>query len=546
MNKKALIITDILPRFDADYGHGTPIRTVGAYRIATALTQIGCNTKVIDYFFHFKFEIQKKIIDQIVDENTVIFGISATNARGHTKTLKQHSLFDKFKPLKNRSNSVFYFHEDIEKIIQYVKKKFPLIKIVVGGGQMTNINNKAYEYIDRNIDYYFTGESDISIQKLYKHLIHNEEIITYNNWKNIYHFKNTKVIHSDVDYILSKEFVENNLNIDNSLIESNFLPNEWTFVEISRGCIFNCYFCSYRHSNKRRNIESIKNEIINNYEKFGITKFRLMDDTFNDNRNKVEDICNMLISLPFKVEWHSYARTDIFNSHPDLINMMYESGCRYLKFGIESTNNVALKYANKGSHNVAHEKADWVINEVYKRTNGQLYMHSNFIIGLPGETINSQRKTFEWIKNSKLKTFSFTTYFRDKFNENEIQIKEHSKFSKDNIIGLTGYGNDWSHNTMTSIQAYELYNEAFDYFKNVDNNVFWVGSDLYPTLRCYGVEHSNVDIYMKSVFNSYFDENKSEVKIWLENNFTNHVNKYLKKIISDVDEDSVLILDPYL
>jgi radical SAM superfamily enzyme YgiQ (UPF0313 family) len=137
-----------------------------------------------------------------------------------------------------------------------------------------------------------------------------------------------------------------------------------------------------------------------------------MDDTFNDSKEKVEEICNMFLSLPFEIEWHSYARTDILNKYPELIDLMFKSGCKYLKFGLESTNNVALKYANKGSRLNAHEKASWVIDEIYLRTKGQLFTHSNFIIGLPGETTESQIKTFEWIKNSKLKTFSLNLFQR--------------------------------------------------------------------------------------------------------------------------------------
>ena len=55
-----LIITDMTPRFNADYGHGTPIRTPGAYRIATIL-----DCPVVDYFFHVSYDSQVKILNKL-------------------------------------------------------------------------------------------------------------------------------------------------------------------------------------------------------------------------------------------------------------------------------------------------------------------------------------------------------------------------------------------------------------------------------------------------------------------------------------------------
>lgn len=507
-----LVLTDMMPRFNADYGHGTPIRTAGAYRIATAL-----QCPVIDYFFHLRFEKQKEILDKYIDNNTEIVGISLTNMRGHTKNFNQHSLFDKFNPIGNKSNSVIYFHEKASKILSYIKDNYSHVKIVIGGGQITNVSNEGLQYIDDHVDYVITGEGDIAVQNL-------NNPICYDTWdigNKSYKFKNTKVIHADKDYPVTKEHMRN-LSIDNR--HSHFCSDEWTFIEISRGCSFNCYFCSYRHTNKKRDTLSIREELIRNYEMYGTTRYRLLDDTFNDSKKKVEDICGMFIDLPFDLEWHSYARTDILSTHPDLINLMYDSGCKYLKFGLESTNDKALKRANK---NLSHKKSNKVLEEINKRTDGQLYTHSNFIIGLPEETPESQRQTFEWLKSSPLKTYSFTTWHRDKFYDNMIDIKEMSEYGKEDY-DIRGYGNDWVHETMSSTQAYELYNEARALYDTRDP--YWVGSDMYPIFRTYGINHQDVDLY----FNFVMDQDVGLMR-WLENKFYDHVKTYYNKLGFSVD-----------
>ena len=514
----SLIITDMMPRFDADYGHGTPIRTPGAYRIATIL-----KCPVIDYFFHISFKDQKKILTKYLTKDSKYLGISLTNMRGNTKNFNQHSLFDKFNPLGTESNGLFYYHKQVKQLLRYVKTNFPNIKIIIGGGQVTNTSAKGLQFVDEHIDYIFTGESDIAITKL-------DNIISYDVWnisKEPFIFKKAQVVHSDKDYPLSKNYVSDNLNIDNKKINSCFLPGEWTFVEISRGCIFNCYFCSYRHSNKRRSINSIKEELIRNYNEFGTTRYRLLDDTFNDNKKKVVDICKMFRELPFDIEWHSYARTDVFSTHPDLIDIVYESGCKYLKFGLESTNDTALKTANKM---LSHTKANKVLEEVDRRTNGNLYTHSNFIIGLPGETPESMMRTFEWLKSCPLKTYSFTTWHRDKFDESAVDIKEMSVFGKDEH-NIKGYGNNWVHDTMTSTQAYELYNKGKELLRNL-RGPFWIGSDIYPILRTYGVDHNNVDLYM-----SFVMDQDSGIKEWFKIKFIDHMNLYFNNLGFDIDKE---------
>jgi radical SAM superfamily enzyme YgiQ (UPF0313 family) len=504
----ALVLTDMMPRFNTDYGHGTPIRTAGAYRIATVL-----KCPVIDYFFHLTFEKQKEVLDFYIDADTKIIGISLTNMRGHTKNFDQHSLFDKFNPIGSKSNSVIYFHEEAAKILVYIRETYPNAKIVIGGGQITNIKDQGLKFIDDYIDYVITGEGDIAVTQL-------DNPICYDKWdignKN-YQFKNARVIHADKDYPVTKEYVST-IHIDNTY--SHFLPGEWTFIEISRGCIFNCFFCSYRHTNKRRSTSSIRDELIKNYELYGTTRYRLLDDTFNDSKQKVEDICGMFIDLPFDIEWHSYARTDVLSTHPDLIDIMYESGCKYLKFGLESTNNTALKMANK---NLSHAKANKVLEEIHRRTNGQLYTHSNFIIGLPGETPESQKKTFEWLKSCPLKTYSFTTWHRDKYHENMIDIKEMSEYGKEEFQ-IRGYGNDWIHETMSSTQAYELYNQAREDLRSI-RGPYWIGSDMYPILRTYGIDHDDVDLYM-----DFTMDQDAGFKSWLESKFEDHVKTYYNKL----------------
>jgi hypothetical protein len=77
---------------------------------------------------------------------------------------------------------------------------------------------------------------------------------------------------------------------------------------------------------------------------------------------------------------------------------------------------------------------------------------------------------------------------------------------------------------MTSTQAYELYNEGRELLNDI-RGPFWIGSDIYPILRTYGIAHRDVDLYMSFVMDQ--DEG---IKEWFKNKFINHAKTYFDKL----------------
>ena len=86
------------------------------------------------------------------------------------------------------------------------------------------------------------------------------------------------------------------------------LPGETLPIEISRGCIFKCNFCSYPLNGKKkfdylRDPALIKEELIYNYENFQTTNYFFADDTFNDSTLKLESLHKVITELPFKIKF---------------------------------------------------------------------------------------------------------------------------------------------------------------------------------------------------------------------------------------------------
>lgn len=114
-----------------------------------------------------------------------------------------------------------------------------------------------------------------------------------------------------------------------------------TVLVSSRGCPFSCLFCAatrfYGHNWRPRSPQNAVDEIEhlhNSYGKFGLNGFYLGDDNFLVDRQRVFEICNLLIERGLShLRWFCQARVD--SADPKLYSKMYEAGCRLLELGIE-------------------------------------------------------------------------------------------------------------------------------------------------------------------------------------------------------------------
>jgi radical SAM superfamily enzyme YgiQ (UPF0313 family) len=192
-------------------------------------------------------------------------------------------------------------------------------------------------------------------------------------------------------------------------------PNESLPIEISRGCIFKCKFCNFQLTGKKkfdyiRNVNLIKEELIDNYERFGTTNYMFTDDTFNDSTYKLELIHKAITSLPFKINFTTYLRLDLLHSHPEQIPMLREMGLRSAFFGIESMNEKTAKAMGKGLKvEKVKETLLKIKNEDFKENFSML---CSFIIGLPYEDLDSVHNTFAWTQENDINTIWMPLFIR--------------------------------------------------------------------------------------------------------------------------------------
>jgi hopanoid biosynthesis associated radical SAM protein HpnJ len=178
-----------------------------------------------------------------------------------------------------------------------------------------------------------------------------------------------------------------------------FLKHPFVSLYTSRGCPAMCTFCLWpqTHSGHRwrlRSTDDIVNEVRWALENFpGLQEIFFDDDTFNYQRARTIELCEKL--KPLKFTWSCTSR--VTTDHQTL-KAMREAGCRLMIVGYESGDAQILKNIKKGATLEAAERFTKNAHSL------GLTIHGDFIVGLPGETRESIRRTVDFAKRLNTET----------------------------------------------------------------------------------------------------------------------------------------------
>ena len=178
-----------------------------------------------------------------------------------------------------------------------------------------------------------------------------------------------------------------------------FLLNPYISLYTSRGCPAMCTFCLWpqTHSGHRwrlRSTDDIAREVAYAKDAFPYVKEIFFDDdTFNYQKARTIELCRKLKPLNFTWSCTSRVTTDY-----DTLKAMKEAGCRLLIVGYESGDPQILKNIKKGA------TVDMAQRFTANCKKLGLVVHGDYIIGLPGETRDSIRKTIDFAKRLDTET----------------------------------------------------------------------------------------------------------------------------------------------
>lgn len=407
-------------------------RSLGPYRIASALNDAGYTTFVLDYIIHLTNDEIKDALKPHLTEETLWVGFSSTFFWKNNTTSFDDTLKDKM------------YYTDmkyIDDIIDFVRTNSKA-KLLYGGAKA------PFFLADDRIDYYVIGYSDVSVVELTKTLETDTTVGLLESQDYKIGDKTTKLIDSSkypepklddiTTYWWNKDF--------------NILPNEGLPIELARGCIFKCKFCTYPLLGKKkgtylRDASLIGEEMIKMWEAHGTTSYYFTDDTFNDDNDKIEALHKVFTSLPFKPQFSSYLRLDLINKFPHQADLLTEMGLIGTYFGIETFQADSAKAIGKGlAPNKVKDRLYW-LDEKWKN---KVNIGAGFILGLPYDTHDYFDELLNWCMQPDvpLQQISFYPLFLFARNKNNVErLRAYtSEFSlHPDVYGYVFNGNamDW-------------------------------------------------------------------------------------------------------
>lgn len=305
--------------------------------------------------------------------------------------------------------------QEAMKIAEIIRNEYPQKIIVFGGPHVSFLYETILrnDYNDKNlIDFIIVGEAEHALLNLVKILKYNQ--IENRDFKKI---EGELQLIPNIAYINSKDsftYTGNQaeiIDLDTLPLPARFKLDPINFyytvanIIINRGCPNQCSFCSRQHlfkSTRLRSLKSIEAEIrdILSSQTYEFINFY---DNINLNLAFFENLCKMLQSPHLEIPWGCELRVDNLSSYH--CKLLKKSGCQVIATGIESASREIL------SNNFKYQDPDEVRKGIENLKKYNIPIQAYFVLGLPGETEDTFRKTINYIKDLPLTQEDTINYF---------------------------------------------------------------------------------------------------------------------------------------
>src|SRR5271165_3640900 len=291
------------------------------------------------------------------------------------------------------------------RIIQLVRRLQPGVRVVVGGYD-PSLAPKAYMEKGGGIDYIVRAEGEVTFRELLRALESGERFdgiqgLTYRT-NDGWHQNPPRPVHS-------LEGNEIRLPKRNARVLNGYtmMGRQVDVVETSRGCTFDCGFCSIIEMRGRNFYTYSFDRVladIRDAREHGARTIFLVDDNITLNVKRFEALCEAIIAAGLhKLDYFVQAMTSAIANHGEtLAPLMRRAGFRYVFLGIENILEGDLEFLKASAKNTERTKGQNTGNATLKAIDylhrNQMYVVGGLIVGSPGDTRESIEANLEFAR----------------------------------------------------------------------------------------------------------------------------------------------------
>ncbi|MCD6309197.1 MAG: radical SAM protein [Candidatus Eremiobacteraeota bacterium] len=370
------------------------------------------------------------------------------------------------------------------KLAKMIKDELPGTMVIIGGPHFTAIPEETLKEFP-SFDLGVIGEGEVTIKELLPTLLSGSDLTDI---KGLALRSGDNVVRTG-----KREFL---MDLDTlpppawDLLEGfprEYVPASFRYrrlpaanLVVSRGCPNKCTFCDRSvFGNKIRSFSTdyFMKLLRDLKENYGIREILFEDDTFFLFKKRLAEMCRRMIEERLDLSWSCLARADLVDR--DLLRLMKKAGCWQVGYGIESADPGVLRLMKK---NVSIEQVENAIN--WTREAGIL-SKGFFMLGSPGETRETFRRTVDFAKSIPLDDFSLfkTTPFPG--SELYNMADEYGHFDRDwkrmNLLNTVFVPNGLTESEMDSMalsaqrEFYLRPRIIFSYIKRILSNPVFTG-----------------------------------------------------------------------
>ncbi len=302
------------------------------------------------------------------------------------------------------------------KLAHYIKKNFPKLPIIVGGGWVnTELRQLADPFFFDYVDYVCLDFGERPLLQLLKHLINNEP---KNNLVRTFARENGKVVYlnneslSDIEPRDSGTPDYSDLNLKKYISAVEMVNpmhclwsnGRWNKLMIAQGCYWHkCAFCdtSLEYISKYNALEThiLCDRIEAVIKQTSNNEFHFVDEAAPP--KVLRDLALELIKRNIKITWWTNIRFES-NFTRDLCELLARSGCIAVSGGLEVLSDRLLRKMNKG---VTIEQA---VKTTHNFSSSGIMVHAYLMYGFPTqtaqETVNSLEIVRQFFKHNLIKS----------------------------------------------------------------------------------------------------------------------------------------------